>query len=210
MKEKTFYTINLDMTRIIVIIALFFLILGYVYMLGRKNPTPTVSEPPQNNSSEKVPIKDDKGPNPNLTSKTEEPGSDVIDLSTKENLDETDLLTTPNEVEDVKPEEVKKKKSRKAVRKRKETPTISSTAPVEVLYTIQLGAFSSLEKATRFKNQVMANNKELATIPYIEQKDGLFLVRLGSSSSREELKKIIDSLDDSLSSIARIKRKSAE
>ena len=62
----------------------------------------------------------------------------------------------------------------------------------KIFYTIQLGAFSSQEQANKFKENVNTKNKFPGKyVPYILKQRDFFVVRVGKSTAKEELEKIV-------------------
>lgn len=225
MKERTFYTFNLDITRMIILAAVLLLIIGYVFMLGRSigkktgKPEDAIITEQNKTSSEKVPIKEDKGAiPPTNTEDANKTKSDVVELPNKEagteNISnppkdskdaskETDL-TTKKDLENSTPITVEGEDTKDPIK----TPIKKKKKIVKarvIQYTIQLGAFSSLEAANRFKTQLISNNK-IETTPYIQKRGTLFAVKLGESTDKAELKKLIESLDPSIAKNAKIVR----
>lgn len=226
MKERTFYTFNLDITRMIILAAVLLLIIGYVFMLGRsigkktgKPEDATVTTELNKTSPEKVPIKEDKGVIPPTNSEdASKTKSDVVELPNKEagtenvsnppkdNKDtskEADL-TIKKDLENSTPITVEGEDNKDPIKtpiKKKKKLAKART----IQYTIQLGAFSTLELANRFKTQLISNNK-IETTPYIQKRGSLFAVKLGESTDKAELKKIIESLDPSIAKNAKIVR----
>lgn len=211
MKERTFYTFNLDVKRILLLVILLIAVLVYVFLFGRKigqrqvtsdKETEISKEIGNSDGSSKANINKSNGDiDPN------QPKSDMVDLS-KENL--TDDIANENEPpleekKDIQDPTIITSDSKKApiAKPRKTPPVRKKVTRPRTRYTIQLGAFSTIERATDFRASI-TNHNDLQTMPYIQPRGDLFLVRLGNSTNRSALEKIIKKLDMEYAKSARI------
>ncbi|MEM7182788.1 MAG: SPOR domain-containing protein [Spirochaetota bacterium] len=221
MKERTFYTFNLDIKRILLLLVLLIAVLVYVFLFGRKLGQRQVSQTKENEVSQeqketdvsnKAEIKKSHGDvNPD-TIKQPQTKSDVVDLNKLNSEDEIESeteapLEEKKEIQEstiITSDNLSKTAAttKPVIRKKKRKPrrVAKKSGP---RYTIQLGAFSTIERATEFKSSIASNNS-LKTFPYIQPRGELFLVRLGKESNREKLQQLIDELGSEYAKSARI------
>ncbi|MCB1156915.1 MAG: SPOR domain-containing protein, partial [Leptospiraceae bacterium] len=112
----------------------------------------------------------------------------------------TDEKSTVIEKAPTETKKTTKKKAKKVAKKKKAS---------SYYFTLQLGAFSTVEGATKLKNSIINNNK-IDDFPFIDRSGDFFVVRLGRKNTKEELDKIKASLEPALSEVARVKRISAK
>ncbi len=73
--------------------------------------------------------------------------------------------------------------------------TVVVPAPGKQLYTLQLGAFGTRDGAESFLAKVTSHSKsKLSSKPFIVYKNGYFVVQMGKSSDKEQLKKQLSKL----------------
>lgn len=210
MKEKIFYVVNLDQKRIS-ILAVFFtgLLFSFFFLgvsVGKGRTLANAPLPTEPEISQSLPTTD---PQP-----TEPKQEETVQLANRSPKSDTDLLPTPSiqgqdlgktEVIDLQaPSENTERQaqifekqtpppvvSKKTARK----PSLSEDAMVRGgLYTIQLVAFSQKSDADFFRKKLIQDNPKLKTKPFVKQKGSLYLVRIGQSDSKDDLKKILTSL----------------
>ena len=72
-----------------------------------------------------------------------------------------------------------------------------------------MGAFSSQEQANKFKENVLTKNKFPGKfVPYVLKQRDFFVVRVGKSTVKEELEKIVQNLDSATQASAMIVKNS--
>jgi cell division septation protein DedD len=202
LKERTFYTINLDVKRIAILVSILILLLVYSFMLGHTlGKKKAEKEIALENSEASTPLSTEdefsKSPPPEKVSKRipgnkppEISKSEVAEPTTEESV-ETDIPETP-EIPESKP---KKKKDRILNREPKEprepTPKRGNDSEDEPdLYSLQLGAFSSKEQALKFKENLLTENKRFKKLrPYIMKNGDLYTVRMGRSLQKEDMER---------------------
>jgi cell division septation protein DedD len=218
MKERTFYTINLDSKRIFVLLLIFLGFLAYFFFLGRssvrekKNAEEvTKLEPTKHADLKTEPITekspDELKPPEDKKSKT---GIDTIELKPKPKeeakttpavveIDESKKTTEEDKSEDAPLKNTVSKitKPKKLVKK-KTAKEKELVVEEKNYFTIQLGSFSSLEQANKVKDTVIKKNKLGGKyIPFVQKNNDSFVVRIGRTNSKEELEKILQNLDPS-------------
>lgn len=208
MKERTFYTINLDMKRILIVLTILVFFLGYFFFLGRVS----VNKDKAKNSApiETKEIKTEKPPEEktdklsDLENISSEKTSETIELKEKEEVKPVTPVVELNEekkTEITKP--VSKIQNKRFKKKNQKKENLNEEE--KVFYTIQLGAFSSEEQATKFKTNVIQKNKlGNKYIPFVQKDEDFFVVRLGRSSSKDELEKVKQNLDPKTQSYSMI------
>lgn len=222
MKERTFYTINLDLSRIVVLGFILVGLLAYFFMLGNamgrksahremenKENNTVAHQEEESKPKEKAPIKIEEETAP--ASSEEKAKEDVVDLKPHKTVNN-------NTVVEVKEEAIKPvvtalpvKTVTPAKKTAVNTPVPSKSIVIEEkgYFTIQLGAFSSQEQAIKFKETVLTKNKLGGKLsPYIQKNADFFVVRVGRSTAKEDLEKIIQKLDAGTQASAMIVRNS--
>ncbi|MDZ4726578.1 MAG: SPOR domain-containing protein [Leptospira sp.] len=224
MKERVFYIINLDKQRIgvlsLFLFALFFsfFFLGVSVGKGRTeviNQTQSVTKqeevitnsqislaqanPSLTNADETIPLPKSNG--------MEIPMADLQPGNTNPNFAESS--TAKDEEEEKKAQVLDLTKQiplpKKETTKRKEVAfkNLSTTKEKKIskknqiqssdkLYTVQLGAFGTRESSETFLAKV--NEAKPKSKPFIIYKNGFFVVQIGKSSDKDQLKKMISKL----------------
>lgn len=205
MKEKIFYVVNLDKKRISVlslflvglISSFFFLgvsvgkgnrIAGNLQASDKNIADKEVASPSENSLSEKK--EDPKqeevalsniSPHANNTEEEKKPEAEVIDLEKPgENVGRQENLyqnkPTPN--------------------LNKKTPKngISSPTKSQGAYSVQLVAFNRKSDADLYLRKLSKDNARLSQKPFIVPRGKLFLVRIGKSNDKDELKKLLSKI----------------
>jgi cell division protein FtsN len=198
LKERTFYTINLDTTRIIVISFILLLLVSYSftlgYTIGKKKALKDQNniEVSSNTPTETITKKNEKIEAQNsekseeLKEENDPIKSEIFDLKP---VDEEDNSNIAKKEEPQNTNE----KSTKTNRKKRftEKQEIDST-----FYTIQLGAFSTKAKAKKYKIYLLESYKIFTKIPlYIAKVGENYAVRMGRATQKEDLEAILDKLD---------------
>lgn len=246
MKERTFYTINLDIKRILFLSVIFILIVGYVFLLGRSigkkqgvaANTPQDNQTPASNSTtdtkvapekEKAAIKNDIVPSTDDKNKTNKEEVLVKNIKTDEKSDtkksssKNDALlnSQPKEIigseeesseiigEESESKPKKKKSKKKSSKKTKSTESTTPTEPVNLersdYYTIQVGAYSTEEAASKVKSDL-----SVAGDVSIQKQGEYHAVRIGQASSKKGLDKILSKLPSQYKKLAKVKHIKAE
>ena len=220
MKERTFYTINLDLSRIVVLGLILVGLLAYFFMLGNamgkksahkemENKDATVHSEEEHKPKEKAPIKIEEESSP--ASHEEKVKEDVVDLKPAPSKTANNTVLEVKE-EVIKPVVTPPVKTVTPVKKTTVTNPVPSRSIVieeKGYFTIQLGAFSSQEQAIKFKETVLSKNKLGGKLsPYIQKNADFFVVRVGRSTAKEDLEKIILKLDAGTQASAMIVRNS--
>ncbi len=213
MKERTFYTINLDMKRILIILFILLLFFAYFFFLGRVSNKEKAKNQIVEEIKKENPV-DQKNESTDKLSDLEniktEKNSETIEL--KSNVKEEAKTTTPvvelaeEKKQEITPAKVTKTYSKRIKKKNSKKENLNEEKETTVFYSIQLGAFSSEEQATKFKNKVIQSNKKLGKnyVPIVQKDENFFVVRLGRSNSKEELEKVIQNLDPKTQSYSMI------
>ena len=201
LKERTFYTINLDVKRIAILVSILILLLVYSFMLGHTlgkkkaekeiaqdsiesvTPLSTEDEFSKTTPPEKVSKRIPNNKTPEVVK------SEVLE-STEESV-ETEIPETP-EIPESKPKNKREKLlNREPKEPREPTPKKGNDSEDEPdLYSLQLGAFSSKEQALKFKENLLSENKRFKKLrPYIMRNGDLYTVRMGKSPQKEDMEK---------------------
>jgi SPOR domain len=224
MKERTFYTINLDSRRIIIIGIIFALCMAYSFFLGRTlgkkqaiqslaSTTELPKETVEEAKSEKAPIKteeeiahaEESSNNKAEVIELGKPSKTVAENPEKEPEPKKETKPVTPVANTSKPAAVIKKKPLLAT-----VPSAKKTEEVveKGFLTIQLGAFGSYEQAAKYREKVLNVNKSVTKYsPSILKKQELYVVQMARSMSREELEKIKKTLDPSIQISAMIVKK---
>ncbi len=209
MKERTFYTINLDITRIIILLCIIFGFMAYFFFLGRI----TVKDKSQKENVKPLVETKDLKPIPKLTEEGDYElppvkGSETIEL--KPAVDPSKSAVPP--VLELKEEDSKSAKNAELVKEeapptlpkakrqyyKKKTKKKENLELIEEknLYSIQLGAFSSQEQAMKYKDSILKKNQFVKNAsPIVQKNANYFIVTIGKSNSKEKLEGIIQNLD---------------
>lgn len=209
MKEKTFYTINLDTKRIIILICVLILLASFIFYiglsLGKKQSivkevvgnSEELNEDYKVDPNEKAPIKMENEIKNIAPNKPNDNNSEIIDLTdeNKNSLQEEDTTvlddkSSLDEQDNNTTRDLTPKKRYKSSSKRK--------------YTIQFGAFRSRSKAYTLKDKISRIDRNVN--PYIHKTRRFYTVRAGMTSNKNELKRMIEKLEPSLKEKAIIVR----
>lgn len=194
MKERTFYTINLDSRRIAILVMILVLLLVYSFILGhtigkRKGIKEALesSEKTETNVSKlttstptptRPTIKSDEEASIDAQEEIAKQKRETIPLKSESRLEETEEAPQKSEIEQKKKKPKKKSESGE-------------------FFTIQLGAFGTEEQAQKFKEKVLSQSKVSGGRHSlkIEQRGELFVVTLGRYPSKEEANQAKNKLD---------------
>jgi cell division protein FtsN len=199
LKERTFYTINLDARRITVIGMILLLLLVYSFILGhsigkRKSKEDggevSKTETTKMLASNRPTIKSDEESSLDAKEELTPKKAEVIDL---------------NETEKDEEEEIPAPKPDKQTRKKKTKKPIEETS---AYYTLQMGAFSSEEQAQKYKEKLMAESS-LSGGRYatrIIQKGELHVVQMGKFTTRTEAESTKSKLEPKVQSSAIVQK----
>jgi len=201
LKERTFYTINLDVKRIAILVSILLLLLVYSFMLGHTlGKKKAEKEIAQESSEASVPLTPEdefskSSPSEKISKRI--PGkppeinkAEVIESRTEESL-ETDIPETP-EIPESKPKKKKEKLLNREPKEPRETSPkkVNDSEDEPDLYSLQLGAFSSREQALKFKENLLTENKRFKKLkPFIMKNGDLFTVRMGKSLQKEDMER---------------------
>ncbi len=200
LKERTFYTINLDVKRIAILVSILLLLLVYSFMLGHtlgkkkaekeiaqdsiesNSPLSVEDEFAKTTPSEKIPKK-------NLAVKPQDPPRSEPIEPTEESV-ETEIPETP-EIPESKPKKKKEKILNREAKEPKEAPKKGNDSEDEPdVYSLQLGAFSTREQALKYRENLIAENRRFKKLkPFIMKNGDLFTVRMGRSLQKEEMER---------------------
>jgi cell division protein FtsN len=219
LKERTFYTVNLDTRRIVILLVIFGAVLAYSYMLGyslgkkrgmrEANPETASAEQKPNTNAKTIPkkVKPVIESEEELSQHADENlmKSEVVSLNPPKKEDEVSVLEveeTPT-TKSTKPAEKQSKKKKLPPSKKLE---VEETGP---FYTLQLGAFSSQDQAIKFREELLSTQKVSGKLsPYIYKNGELFVVRMGRASRKKDIEKIISKLDPKLQESAIVVKQS--
>jgi len=204
LKERTFYTINLDARRIAVIAMIILLLLVYAFILGH-----TIGKRSALRESKELAEKTETTKlltNNRPTIKSDEESSlDALEEVNKQkpevmNLNETEPVIEKTEVPVEKQEKTTKKKKQK-----------KSNEEQRVYYTLQLGAFSSKEQAQKYVEKIISESRLSGGYykPTVFQKGELHVVQVGKFASREEAESAKLRLDPKIQSTTIIQKASS-
>lgn len=229
MKEKIYYVVNLDSSRLFFLFTLLCVLLTSFFFLGvsigrskqaiavqmekekESLPKEEYSKIPEKeiasnslgdtNSNLTTPVVDDLALR-NISSRESK-----IDPASEKSEQVVDLGSTEKNdtaFETNPPEKVSKTKKRKTVSKVSKKSVVSKS---DGLYTIQVASFKNRDKAAEFLNKIQAENKgKFVYPPYIVTSSGNFQVRVGKSSDRKRVESLLSrlKLDPSLKKKASI------
>ncbi|MCB1141881.1 MAG: SPOR domain-containing protein [Leptospiraceae bacterium] len=204
MKERTFYTINLDSKRIAVLLGILLVVLVYSFLLGytlgkkkgqrETGGTGTADELSFREKESKT------GKFPDETKKEKE--KDELTEDSEDSIKSEIVELKPakeNEKKEASPKESSKTKSSSS----KEVVTEKLTLEYPMYYSIQLGSFSTKSQARKFRKELIANNKIYTRFkPYIIKNGNLYSVRMGRATIKEDLDKILLKLEPDLQKTA--------
>jgi cell division septation protein DedD len=213
MREKIFYIVNLDKKRIS-ILSLFLLGLLFSFFFlgvsvgkgnamaksqeieqvpGDKEAKPEAAqnqvESSQNEETIQLaniaPADKESGTDTNPTSQPEPKESEVINL------------TTPEENIKRQEEIFSQKKAPPMLKKHtpKKVSNSDTTSSKLGIYTVQLVAFTSKTDADFYVKKILKENPNLKNKPFITHRGRFFLVRIGSSSQKAELRSLLSKLN---------------
>ncbi len=204
MKERVFYIVNLDRKRISILLLFLFGLLFSFFVLGvsvgkgtamariqkanlntvSSSQTPSVSKSilpsPSTQADEKTATNEVESSDLTLANKA--PESKVISLDAPPKLEE-DTKKTEELHESEEPVKI--------LRRHTPKKTIVASDPGG-MYTIQLAAFSTKQDAENLIRKILLNNP--GTKPFLKQSGKFYLVRIGASNDRNQLKKFLEGL----------------
>ena len=224
MKERTFYTINLDLRRIVILSIIFLGIVAYSFGLGmtfgkkraEKGQEPSIAgvktekDPQEGFPEEKPPIRSEEEYLPQVNNGSEKNKSaETKTAETKPAPEKTDVKKEEKKTE-TKPPEVKPVEKKAEIKPPRKKKTALKKIEIEDqnFYTLQLGAFSSQEQAQKFKDNVVSESKTGRFSPFVQKNGELFVVRIGKAKDRDEIEKYLKSLDARLQSTSMVVKNS--
>jgi cell division septation protein DedD len=198
LKERTFYTINLDVKRIAILVSILLLLIIYSFMLGHtlgkrkaekefsEEREELVSQKPKEARKADLGIDPENGSKKELDRKLlESPKTDAVDPNDGSVIEEL-------------PETAEPPISKPKKKKEKPPQSTSDLAPKKIMeneeepdyFSLQLGAFSSREQALKYKENLLQENKKFKKLnPYIMKNGDLFTVRMGKSLNKDDMEK---------------------
>jgi cell division septation protein DedD len=192
LKERTFYTINLDVKRIAILVTILLLLVIYSFMLGHTLGK-RKAEKEFTDEREELSMGKTKDFDPPSSPKREL-NKQIPETTKTEPLD----LNEDTVIEDL-PETAEPPVSKPKKKREKSTLTPSENPPPKKaieseeepdFFSLQLGAFSSREQALKYKEDLLTENKKFKKLnPYIMKNGDLFTVRMGKSLNKEEMEK---------------------
>jgi cell division septation protein DedD len=192
LKERTFYTINLDVKRIAILVTILLLLVIYSFMLGhtlgKRKAEKDYLEEREELSLGKSKDSDSPGsPKKELNRQIPEtPKTEALDPNEENVIEELPETAEP-------PVSKPKKKKEKSTLPPSDTPIPKKVIESEEepdFFSLQLGAFSSREQALKYKENLLAENKKFKKLnPYIMKNGDLFTVRMGKSLYKEDMEK---------------------
>ncbi len=193
MKERTFYTINLDVKRIAILVTILLLLVIYSFMLGHTLGK-RKAEKEFTEEREELSLGKPKDFEPSSSPKREL-NKQLPEAPKTEPLDQNEESVIEDLPETAEPPISKPKKKKE---KEKSNLAPSDNPPKKVIeseeepdfFSLQLGAFSSREQALKYKENLLTENKKFKKLnPYIMKNGDLFTVRMGKSLNKEEMER---------------------
>lgn len=185
MKERTFYTINLDLRRITILVSALILLVVYSFILGhtmgKKKAEKELAEEAEISLLRERDLKKTKEP-PAIRENEPVKPETKIETEPVQEFAEEEIPETP-ELPVGKPIRKKKEKPASNVIPEKKQETEEPD-----FYTLQLGAFSTKEQASRYKDELLNNHKKIKRLsPYLMKNGELYTVRMGKGLSKEDM-----------------------